>query len=94
MLRYFFDLQAQNRTAFSSIPRYFFVLHTPEDEIYDDPTGTKLADKTHAVAHARRIVRELKESGGYDKPGWVLAVADDRGEQIATVPFDDTQRLH
>jgi hypothetical protein len=76
------------------MPRYFFVLHGPEDEIFADPTGTELTDKSHAVAHARRIARELKESGGYENPGWVPAVNDDSGQEIATLPFDDTQRLH
>jgi hypothetical protein len=50
------------------MPRYFFVLYGPEDQIHNDPIGTGLADKAHAVDHAKRIVRELKEGGGYKGP--------------------------
>ena len=54
--------------------------------IISDPTGTILADKFQAIAHAKRIVRELKDGGGYDA-GWALVVTDDDGDEVASLPF-------
>ena len=68
------------------MPRYFFALYGPDDEIISDPTGTILADKFQAIAHAKRIVRELKDGGGYDA-GWALVVTDDDGDEVASLPF-------
>jgi hypothetical protein len=76
------------------MPRYFFVLYGPEDQIHNDPIGTELADKAHAVDHAKRIVRELKEGGGYNGSRWALVVTDPDGEEIASLSFNDTQQLH
>jgi hypothetical protein len=76
------------------MPRYFFVLHGPDDELHNDVNGTELSDKTQALTYGRQIVRELKDSGGYDKPGWVMVIINGTGEQIASVPFTDNQRFH
>jgi hypothetical protein len=53
------------------MPRYFFVLEG-RDEEYGDSAGTVLSDKDSALAFGERIMRELKDAGGYDEGGWVL----------------------
>ncbi len=36
--------------------------------------------------YAERIIRELKEAGGYDDPG-LMIVKDDTGKVIHSIPF-------
>jgi len=68
------------------MPRYFFALHGPDDQRYDDTSGTELATEAHALAHGEEIVRELKDAGGYDDPGWILFITSEGGE-VASLPF-------
>jgi len=76
------------------MPRYFFVVCAPDDEIHDDKTGTDFPDKSGAVSYARRIVRELKEAGGYDDPGWALIIRNESGEDVAVMPFSESNLHH
>ena len=59
------------------MPRYFFVLHTPHRR-HDDPHGTQSLNPEAAQAHAQRIVRELRESGGHAIDG-TMVVYDETG---------------
>jgi hypothetical protein len=36
---------------------------------------------------AARIIRELKESGGYDESDVFIVVRDDRGKEVSTLSF-------
>jgi hypothetical protein len=47
--------------------RYFFALNWPHNE-HADLEGIVLQDDGAVVEDARRMVRELKEGGGYDDP--------------------------
>jgi hypothetical protein len=76
------------------MPLYFFFLCGPDDETHDDVHGTDLADQSSALAHGKRIIRELKEAGGYDDPGWTLTIRNDEGEMLALLPFSDINRLN
>jgi hypothetical protein len=40
-----------------------------------------------ALAYGRRIIRELREAGGYDAPGLTMIVRDAGGEAIFLIPF-------
>jgi hypothetical protein len=41
-----------------------------------------------ACAHAEPIIRELKESGGYDDPSLTMVgVIDEAGKEIFTIQF-------
>jgi hypothetical protein len=71
------------------MPRYFFVLHGPDGEQHDDAHGTDFADSSGARAYAERIIRELKNAGGYDDPDWIMVIRDRNGEEIATLPFSN-----
>ena len=48
--------------------RYFFSVRWPDHED-DDTNGTLLSDEAAALGYADRLVRELKEGGGYNDPG-------------------------
>jgi Domain of unknown function (DUF6894) len=73
------------------MPRYFFVLHGPGDEQHDDRQGTVFAGRGDAISYGKRIVRELREAGGYG-PGWILIITDGAGEQIALLPVAGASR--
>ena len=66
--------------------RYFFVLQWT-DRQHDDPHGTLLLSDADAVAYAYRIVRELKEAGGYDDPDLKLIVKNANDDVIHIIPF-------
>jgi hypothetical protein len=66
--------------------RYFFVVVGP-DEPHDDEVGTPLADNSAALAYGRRIIRELKEAGGYDDPRLAMLVQNENRHTLFTIPF-------
>jgi hypothetical protein len=74
--------------AFAGVgmPRCFFVLEG-QDEKYGDSAGTMFADQTSALAFGARIMRELKDAGGYDEAGWILHIRDERDGAVASLPF-------
>ena len=55
--------------------------------MHDDPDGIDLADHDAAHAYARRVIRELKEDGGYDGPGLTMVVKDHTGKTVHSIPF-------
>lgn len=66
--------------------RYFFVIRWPDHDD-DDEEGTLFLSRSAALGYAQRIVRELKEAGGYDEPGLMMIVTDDTGKVIYSIPF-------
>jgi hypothetical protein len=68
------------------VPRYHFVVKWPDRE-RDDPEGTVLQDEEEARRFAVRIIRELKENGGYDEPDISMVVRDDQGKEVLTLSF-------
>ena len=48
---------------------------------------TLLADDDAALDYARRLIRDLRQSGGYDDPALALIVRNGAGETIFTIPF-------
>lgn len=66
--------------------RFFFIIQWP-DGIDDDAEGTLLSGKEAAHAYAHRIIRELKEAGGYDDPAPVMIVRDTDGTTVYSIPF-------
>jgi hypothetical protein len=65
---------------------YFAVDHG--DFCNSDGSGTELSDDAAARNHAQRIIRELKEGGGYDDPRLSLIVTDSSGREVAVLSFD------
>jgi Domain of unknown function (DUF6894) len=66
--------------------RYFFVIKNGPIE-GNDEEGLVLPDDAAANEHALRIIRELKEAGGYDEGDWTLIVFGEGGRQVCSVPF-------
>jgi uncharacterized protein DUF6894 len=68
------------------VPRYHFVVKWPDRE-RGDPGGTVLQDEEEARRFAARIIRGLKESGGYHEPDVFIVVRHDQGKEVLTLSF-------
>ena len=68
------------------MPRYRFILQWPDNELGDEH-GTHLPDHDAAGEYAHRVIRELKEDGGYNDPGLNMIVRDPDGKLIHSIPF-------
>jgi hypothetical protein len=55
--------------------------------MYEDHSGTLLPDDNAALAHAKRIIRELKDAGGYDDPNLKMIVKNSDGHVVHLIPF-------
>jgi hypothetical protein len=70
--------------------RYFFDLEGPDaSDNYADHFGTPLPGDDAAMNHAKRVIKDLKEAGGYDDPAWHMVVKDENGDIVFWVPFRD-----
>jgi hypothetical protein len=63
--------------------RYFFIIRWESD----DPEGTLLPSESAARLYANRIIRELKDAGGYDDPGLMMIVEDADARVVFAAPF-------
>jgi hypothetical protein len=68
------------------MPLYYFLIEFA-DRQHGDDEGTWLPDDAAAQGHALRIIRELKEGGGYDDTGLVMIVRDESGREVLRVSF-------
>jgi hypothetical protein len=68
------------------VARYYFVVRWSDRE-HEDRDGTELPGPEAARDYARRIIRELKDGGGYDEPGLIMVVTDAEGKIVYTEPF-------
>jgi hypothetical protein len=67
--------------------RYFFDIGCPNQEKHKDEFGTRLTSDVAARTLAQRIIRELREAGGYDEPGFTMTVRDAGGRTVFSMPF-------
>ena len=70
----------------SATIRYFFVIQW-QDRQHDDRHGTLLPSGAAAVEYAHRIIRELKEAGGFDDPDLKMIIKNEVGDIIHVIPF-------
>lgn len=56
-------------------------------DIHDDRGGTLMPNDEAALAYARRIIRELREAGGYDDPALTMIVRNCAGKTVYSIPF-------
>lgn len=68
------------------MPAYFFALQWPDGKL-DDSHCALLPSDEEARAHASRVTRELKESGGFDDPALKMTVKDETGNVVCLFPF-------
>jgi hypothetical protein len=66
--------------------RYYFHVDGPGESSVDG-SGTLLPGADAAFEHAARIIRELKELGGYDDPAYKMVVRAQDGEIVFSIPF-------
>ena len=72
------------------MPNYYFVVQWP-DRTVNNPGWTILPDDAAATAYARRLIRELKLTGGYDNPDLTLLIQNAERQTIASIPFRDVR---
>jgi len=71
------------------MPRYFFNL-TDQNSTVPDSEGLELAGDAAAREEARLLARDLadrKVMPERDWTGWAVAIADERGRQVDSVPI-------
>jgi hypothetical protein len=66
--------------------RYYFTIRSSDHEDID-PQGTELTDDDAALDYACRMIQSLRTSGGYDDPGLMLQVRNEKREMVFFVPF-------
>jgi hypothetical protein len=69
------------------LSEYIFIIRSGE-QVYEPPRVVKLPGGDQAALdYACDLVRQLKKGGGYDDPGLVVLVRDQRGRSIFSIPF-------
>ena len=71
------------------VSRYYFILQWGAG-VHDDGNGTLLPDDEAAHAYAKRIIGELRGSGGYDDADLAMVVKNATGEIVFSFPFSPT----
>jgi hypothetical protein len=66
--------------------RYFFGLRWSDHED-DDANGTLLSDDAAALNYADRLIRQLKDAGGYSDPNLMVIVRDGMKRVVLSIPF-------
>ncbi len=66
--------------------RYFFAIRGTAGE-EDDPHGTILPNDAAALSYAERTIAELQKEEGYDDPGLMMIVRNDKHRMVWSIPF-------
>lgn len=73
------------------MPLYFFDIHNRHGLYDKDYHGTALPDTEAARSEAAKVARELSEGWRHEPPEWlhgmIIAVVDEQGQSVLTVPF-------
>jgi hypothetical protein len=56
-------------------------------EAHEDHGGTLMPNDNAALIHARRIIRELREAGGYEDAALTMIVRNSAGKTVYSIPF-------
>ena len=67
------------------VPYYFAV--DGYGEHHEDRGRSLMADDAAALAHALRIIRDLRNSGGYEDDALTMVVRDGDGRTLFRIPF-------
>jgi len=65
---------------------YYFEVRGYREE-HDDRGGTLMPNDEAALTHARRIIRELREAGGYEDAALTMIVRNSAGKTLYSIPF-------
>jgi hypothetical protein len=67
------------------VPRYYFAVDHG-DHCHEDGSGTDLPTDAAARDYAERVIRELREGGGYDAPQLRIIVTESN-RTVFVLPF-------
>jgi hypothetical protein len=70
-----------------AVPRYFFAIRWPDGRKQDDPDGTFLPNEAAALSYAERTIESLRNENGYDDPGLMMLVRNERQQIVLSIPF-------
>ena len=70
----------------AKIRRYYFGLRWSDHED-DDANGKLLSDDAAALNYADRLIRQLKDAGGYSDPNLTVIVRDGLNRVVLSIPF-------
>jgi hypothetical protein len=70
----------------AKVRRYYFGLRRSGHEDHD-ANGTLLSDDAAALNYADRLIRQLKDAGGYSDPNLMVIVRDGMKKVVLSVPF-------
>ena len=70
----------------AEVRRYYFGLRWPGHED-DDANGMLLSDDAAALNYADRLIRQLKDAGGYSDPNLTVIVRDGMKRVVLSIPF-------
>lgn len=73
------------------MPRYHFTVQS-EAVIRGDPDGTQFDDDAAAETHALRMIRAMKQGGGYADAALSMLIEDEDGRLVSQVRFADVTR--
>ena len=70
----------------AKVRRYYFRLRWSGHED-DDANGMLLSDDAAALDYADRLIRQLKDAGGYSDPNLMVIVRDGMKKMVLSIPF-------
>lgn len=72
------------------MPRYFFDLLRDDADVARDISGRDLPDEDAARIEALEVWKRLRadwSGGGEDPTAWHVAILDEKGHELARLPF-------
>jgi hypothetical protein len=69
------------------VPRYFFAIRWPDGRKQDDPNGAFLPNEAAALSWAERTIESLRKENGYDDPGLMMLVINEKQQTVLSIPF-------
>jgi hypothetical protein len=70
-----------------AVHRYFFASRWPDGRKQDDSDGTFLLNETATLSYAERAIESLRKENGYDDPGLMMLVRNERQQIVLSIPF-------
>jgi hypothetical protein len=70
-----------------TVPRYFFAIRWLDGKTQDDPNGASLPNEEAALSYAERTIESLRKENGYDDPGLIMLVRNEKQQTVLSIPF-------
>jgi hypothetical protein len=69
------------------MPCYFFAIRWPSGRSEDLPNGAFLQNEASALSYAERTIESLRKESGYDDPGLMMLVRNEKQRIVLSIPF-------